>query len=250
MRRQGHRCHGYAQPRGRAAADAAPGAGPAPHCGRNASAGCGSEDLATELRPTAAARRSPPLPPPPVASLPRPSGASAVRPVSAVLSRPRRLEPSLRLQRNRLRAGLATAAETSELSLPSGTTQPSSAKQPLLSRLKAGLRPRTPNVSGRSPEFPAPRLQGEGGHAPRSHPGASPAPRFSLRHPPSLLAFCAATRHPACRWGTRPETQGGGGRVTDCLSLPEASLRERAGRLTDFGRGAAKGQEQDSGVIC
>lgn len=33
----------------------APGAGPAPHCGRNASEGCGSDDLVAELRHTVAA---------------------------------------------------------------------------------------------------------------------------------------------------------------------------------------------------
>lgn len=212
---------------------------PPPHCGSNASAGCGRKtwqrSCATSPQPVAAGAR-PPLP----------ALASAAWRVSSVLSRPRRpcrprrLEPSLRLQRSPLLAGLAAAAETSELSLLSGTTQPSSAKQPLLARPEAGLRRRTPD---RLREVcPAPR-QREGGHAPQPHPSAPPAPRLQPSPPALALRLLRCDATPCLQVGDpgsgpRPETQGGDGSVTDCLSLRDASLGERADGVTL--EGAAK----------
>lgn len=171
---------------------------PPPHCGSNASAGCGRKtwqrSCATSPQPVAAGAR-PPLP----------ALASAAWRVSSVLSRPRRpcrprrLEPSLRLQRSPLLAGLAAAAETSELSLLSGTTQPSSAKQPLSPDRRPGSDGERRIVSGRCARRPG----CEKVATPHNHTPAPLQPRdSSLRHPPSLFAFCAATRHPACRWGT------------------------------------------------
>lgn len=118
-------------------------------------------------------------------------------------------------------------------------------------------RPPTANAAGSSPGrcsgCPAPRLQGEGGHAPRPHPGAPAAPRFQPWPPalaPRLLRRdatpCLRVQTPAADPDRRRKV------AADAWPTASASPRIRSeNEPTDWlGGRAAKGQEQESGVIC
>lgn len=244
----GRRCHGYA--RGRGAEEAAPQPAPprtAAVTPPRAAVGPRRPRCATPPQPAAAC-----APPPPVAPLPRPSAPPP--PVCSVLSRPHRPEPSLRLQRSRWRAGVAATAATSEQALPPGTAQPSSAEQPLLGRLEAGLRPRTPGSPPRGAPSAGARLPGGGGHAPRPHPGASgPAAQPSPAALAARLLRCDGTRPPAAGGGPGPraptEDAGGGGRVRRLPEPPGAWLRGPAGGLP-LGAAKEEGRTLVSFVNC
>lgn len=220
-------------PRRGGGANAAHWACPTPHCRSN-------ERLRwlRILRPGsrgAPHRRSPPLPPPPEASLLRPSCALAARvvfprppsPPGTITGSAKKPPSDWPRCRRHLRT-ISSSGDCAALVCKAAAPRPTEGPAPTAN---AG------STLGASSERQAPQRPRGGGHAPRPHPGASSAPRPQPSPPavaPRLLRCdatpCLQVGDPGCR--PRPETQDGGGRVTDCLSIPEALLREPAEGLT------------------
>ena len=187
----------------RGGAEAAHWACPAPHCGSNAFAGCGSQDLAAELRHTAAARRSRRTATPARPCLASPSSwrlrcpcrrSSATSPPGAITrSAKKPLADWPRRRRRDLRT-VSSFGDCAALVCKAAPPRPTEGRAPTAN---AG------STAGASSGARRPSCREEAA-TPRDHTPAPLQPRGSrLRHPPSLLAFCAATRHPACGWETR-----------------------------------------------
>ena len=228
-------------------AEAAHWACPAPHCGSNAFAGCGSQDLAAELRHTAAARRSRRSATPAGPCLASPSSwrlrcpwrrSSATSPPGAITrSAKKPLADWPRRRRRRDLRTISSFGDCAALVCRAAAPRPAEGRAPTAN---AG------STAGASSGCPTPQLPRGSGHAPRPHPGASSAPRLQASPPavaPRLLRCdttpCLRVGDAGCR--PRPETQDGGGRVTDCQSIPEASLGEPAEGLTLRGSERTRG---------